>query len=61
VALLLTMWRRLLVRRRPRKGRDWGYTAQDLEGARWTMAKELSEDRLWLKNNDNDDGARTIN
>ena len=25
---------------------------------RWTMAKELSEDRLWSKNNDKDDGAR---
>jgi hypothetical protein len=33
-----------------RQGKDWGYTAQDLEGARWMMAKELSEDRLWLQN-----------
>ena len=44
--LVCEIVRRLLVRRRPRQGQGWGYTANDFGGARWTIAKELSEDRL---------------
>ena len=30
----------------------WDYTAQDLEGMRWKMAAEMSEDRIWLMGDD---------
>ena len=52
VAMVMTMRRRMLIRRKPRGGQGWEYTAQDFEGMRWKMAAEMCEDRVWLMGDD---------
>ena len=47
VAMLMAMRRRVLIRRRPRKEEDWGYGGEELEQARWKIAQELRDDRVW--------------
>ena len=41
VAVLMAMRRRVLIRRRPRNEREWGYGATDYPRMRWKMAEEL--------------------
>ena len=47
VAMLMAMRRRVLIRRRPRKEVDWGYAGRELGQARWKIAQELKDDRVW--------------
>ena len=60
VAMLLAMRRRMLIKRRPRGGQGWDYSAQDFEGMRWKVAAELSEDRIWLMGDDSMKRTRRI-
>eukprot|EP01043_Picozoa_sp_COSAG02_P023023 COSAG02_NODE_1216_length_13843_cov_500.465949_9_plen_71_part_00 len=47
-----------VVRRTPRSHFRRPKIPSVVEGARWMMAKELSEDRLWLQNGGQEEGAR---
>jgi Ulp1 family protease len=46
VAVLMAMRRRVLIRRRPRNEREWGYGATDYPRMRWKMAEELMHDEV---------------
>ena len=60
VAMLLAMRRRMLIKRRPRGGQGWDYSARDFEGMRWKVVAELSEDRIWLMGDDSMKRTRRI-
>ena len=42
----MAMRRRVLIRRRPRNEREWGYGTADYPRMRWKMAEELMHDEV---------------
>ena len=42
----MAMRRRVLIRRRPRSDREWGYGASDYTRMRWKIAEELMHDEV---------------